>query len=117
MQVRSFFVPDINRVNNVYIRILLPLPTTTFKSAHLRDQNFASLMVLTRLSRSWLINNDSFLCLAIINPQQLAVKGTVYDVSRAKNFYAPGASYNAFAGRDASRGLAKGMNYMSLIFY
>ncbi|KAK6538784.1 hypothetical protein TWF694_010352 [Orbilia ellipsospora] len=38
----------------------------------------------------------------------LAVKGTVFDVSAGKMFYGPGAPYNIFAGRDASRGLAKG---------
>lgn len=38
----------------------------------------------------------------------LAVKGRVYDVSAGKSFYGPGGPYENFAGRDASRGLAKG---------
>nr|XP_022907596.1 membrane-associated progesterone receptor component 1-like [Onthophagus taurus] len=36
----------------------------------------------------------------------VAIKGNIYDVSKARNFYGPGGSYAAFAGRDASRGLA-----------
>ncbi|KAI8909031.1 cytochrome b5-like heme/steroid binding domain-containing protein [Gorgonomyces haynaldii] len=37
----------------------------------------------------------------------LAVRGKVYDVTRSAGFYGPGSSYENFAGRDASRGLAK----------
>jgi membrane-associated progesterone receptor component len=38
----------------------------------------------------------------------LAVSRKVYDVTPGKAFYGPGGPYEAFAGRDASRGLAKG---------
>ncbi|KAK9466846.1 cytochrome b5-like heme/steroid binding domain-containing protein [Lipomyces arxii] len=38
----------------------------------------------------------------------MAVKGNVYDVSAGKSFYGPNGPYSNFAGRDASRGLAKG---------
>ena len=41
-------------------------------------------------------------------PIYLGVKGNVYDVSYGgADFYGPGKSYNLFAGRDASRSLAK----------
>ncbi|KAI8902904.1 cytochrome b5-like heme/steroid binding domain-containing protein [Globomyces pollinis-pini] len=39
-------------------------------------------------------------------PIYLAVKGEVFDVSSQPGFYGPGSSYENFAGRDASRGLA-----------
>ncbi|KAJ1821654.1 Dihydrodipicolinate synthase [Coemansia sp. RSA 2598] len=39
-------------------------------------------------------------------PLYIAVKGTVYDVSKSRGFYGPGGAYANFSGRDASRGLA-----------
>ncbi|KAK7208514.1 cytochrome b5, partial [Myxozyma melibiosi] len=38
----------------------------------------------------------------------MGIRGRVYDVSAGRNFYGPGGPYSNFAGRDASRGLAKG---------
>ncbi|VDO36664.1 unnamed protein product [Haemonchus placei] len=35
-----------------------------------------------------------------------ALNGTIYDVSRGRNFYGPGGPYSAFAGRDATRALS-----------
>ncbi|KAL6642865.1 hypothetical protein ACP70R_021046 [Stipagrostis hirtigluma subsp. patula] len=40
-------------------------------------------------------------------PLLMAIKGQIYDVSQSRMFYGPGGSYEMFAGRDASRALAK----------
>lgn len=37
----------------------------------------------------------------------LAINSKVFDVTKGKNFYGPGGPYGNFAGRDASRGMAK----------
>ncbi|KZV82784.1 cytochrome b5 [Exidia glandulosa HHB12029] len=37
----------------------------------------------------------------------LAIKGMVFDVTAGGSFYGPGGAYGNFAGRDASRGMAK----------
>ncbi|KAI0028410.1 cytochrome b5-like heme/steroid binding domain-containing protein [Vararia minispora EC-137] len=37
----------------------------------------------------------------------LAIDGTVFDVTAGRNFYGPEGMYGNFAGRDASRGMAK----------
>lgn len=37
----------------------------------------------------------------------MGVNGKVYDVTAGKTYYGPGGPYASFAGRDASRGLAK----------
>jgi membrane-associated progesterone receptor component len=37
----------------------------------------------------------------------LSISGKVYDVSAKPEFYGPGSMYSNFAGRDASRGMAK----------
>ncbi|KAF9483656.1 cytochrome b5 [Pholiota conissans] len=37
----------------------------------------------------------------------LAINGVVFDVTAGRNFYGPDGMYGNFAGRDASRGMAK----------
>jgi len=40
-------------------------------------------------------------------PVYLAVRGVVFDVSKGEQFYGKDSAYNALAGRDASRAIAK----------
>uniref|UniRef100_A0A0E0CNZ5 Cytochrome b5 heme-binding domain-containing protein n=1 Tax=Oryza meridionalis TaxID=40149 RepID=A0A0E0CNZ5_9ORYZ len=40
-------------------------------------------------------------------PLLMAIKGQIYDVTQSRMFYGPGGPYALFAGRDASRALAK----------
>ncbi|GER45118.1 membrane-associated progesterone binding protein 2 [Striga asiatica] len=40
-------------------------------------------------------------------PIYVAIRGQIYDVTAGKSFYAPGGDYSIFAGKDASRALAK----------
>ncbi|OEL17481.1 Membrane steroid-binding protein 2 [Dichanthelium oligosanthes] len=40
-------------------------------------------------------------------PLLMAIKGQIYDVTQSRLFYGPGGPYALFAGRDASRALAK----------
>ncbi|KAJ7566481.1 hypothetical protein O6H91_02G105100 [Diphasiastrum complanatum] len=40
-------------------------------------------------------------------PLLMAIKGQIYDVSLSRGFYGPGGPYALFAGKDASRALAK----------
>lgn len=40
-------------------------------------------------------------------PVCVAIKGVIYDVSRSRHLYGPDGGYSGFAGKDASRALAK----------
>jgi membrane-associated progesterone receptor component len=37
----------------------------------------------------------------------IAIKGSVFDVTRSNHFYGPTGAYGIFAGKDASVGMAK----------
>jgi predicted heme/steroid binding protein len=41
------------------------------------------------------------------DPIYVGIKGVVYDMTTARNFYGKDKAYNIFTGRDASRNLAK----------
>ncbi|CAG8439224.1 7432_t:CDS:2 [Ambispora leptoticha] len=45
----------------------------------------------------------------------MGVCGKVYDVTKGRNFYGPDGPYGNFAGRDASRGLAKNSFDMEML--
>ncbi|TFK66075.1 cytochrome b5, partial [Pluteus cervinus] len=45
----------------------------------------------------------------------LAINGTVFDVTAGRNFYGPDGMYGNFAGRDASRGMAKQSFELSML--
>ncbi len=40
-------------------------------------------------------------------PLLIAIRGSVYDVGRGRDFYGPGGPYGMFAGKDCTRALAK----------
>ncbi|GAA0165536.1 hypothetical protein Leryth_012678 [Lithospermum erythrorhizon] len=40
-------------------------------------------------------------------PIYVAIRGRIFDVTTAITFYGPGGAYSMFAGKDASRALAK----------
>ncbi|EMS46970.1 Membrane steroid-binding protein 1 [Triticum urartu] len=40
-------------------------------------------------------------------PLLMAIKGQIYDITRSRTYYGPGGPYAIFAGKDASRALAK----------
>ncbi|KAJ1743663.1 Dihydrodipicolinate synthase [Coemansia sp. RSA 1086] len=57
--------------------------------------------------RKWTKRDISQYTGANNQPILIALDGKVYDVSLGRGFYGPGCAYNVFAGRDASRLLAK----------
>lgn len=40
-------------------------------------------------------------------PILVALRGQIYDMSEARNFYGPGGAYHVYAGREAARALGK----------
>ena len=70
-------------------------------SSHLFSSTLRKTMELTPQQLSQYNGTDPS------KPIYVAVKGRVYDVTTGKSFYGPGGPYAMFAGKDASRALAK----------
>jgi len=48
-------------------------------------------------------------------PIYVAIKGKVFDVTAKREMYGPGAGYNIFAGKDASKGLGRSSGQITLM--
>ncbi|KAJ2083730.1 Dihydrodipicolinate synthase [Coemansia sp. RSA 988] len=87
----------------------LVLAYATYKTLrYLWTKNAANTAAKPRFKyRKWTKRDISQYTGAEERPILIALDGKVYDVTDGRGFYGPGCAYNVFAGRDASRLLAK----------
>ncbi|XP_056424261.1 neudesin isoform X2 [Hyla sarda] len=77
---------------------------------HKTIRNCADTDNLPHLLRSCITSRYNEICNGALQEDQpiyMAVKGAVFDVSAGKEFYGKGAPYNALAGKDSTRAVAK----------
>jgi len=78
------------------------------QSTHLPPSSSSSMSLAADPNRAWtLAELSAYNGSDRTKPLLLGCGGKVFDVSSASGFYGPGAAYGVFAGKDASRGLAR----------
>ncbi|KAI8853184.1 cytochrome b5-like heme/steroid binding domain-containing protein [Chytridium lagenaria] len=85
------------------VAIYLALSVASISSNELPPPKHAVVIELRNFTPKELLEYDGVKSEKIY----MGVNGRVYDVTAGKGFYGPGGMYGNFAGRDASRGLAK----------
>eukprot|EP01038_Epipyxis_sp_PR26KG_P011249 gene11249-15093_t len=111
--VKGDMVAIVTVISSIFIAVLLSylLMTSLFSSLFgSKKQNKDSInqeevepIVLRDFTIEQLRENDG----SNDKPIYIALRGEVYDVSAAKEFYGEGSGYHCFAGRESSRAMAK----------